>query len=50
MTADGKEILQGKVTGYRTTPKEGLGRRRRKAVEGMQLNRKKRQQRRKKSD
>lgn len=50
MTADGKEILQGKVTGYRTAPKEGLARRRRKAVDGMQINRKQRQQRRKKTD
>jgi hypothetical protein len=50
MTPDGKEILQGKVTGYRTTPKEGLGRRRRKAVDGMQVNRKQRQQRRRKTE
>lgn len=50
MTADGKEILQGKVTGYRTAPKEGLARRRKKAIDGMQVVRKQRQQRRKKSD
>ena len=50
MTADGKEILQGKVTGYRTAPKEGIARRRKKAVDGMQINRKQRQQRRKKTD
>lgn len=50
MTADGKEILQGKVTGYRTAPKEGLARRRKKAVDGMQINRKQRQSRRKKND
>lgn len=50
MTADGKEILQGKVTGYRTAPKEGLARRRRKAIDGMQVVRKQRQQRRKKTD
>lgn len=49
-TADGKEILQGKVTGYRTAPKEGLARRRRKAVDGMQINRKQRQQRRRKTE
>lgn len=46
MTEDGKEILQGKVTGYRTPPKEGLGHRRRKAINGMQTMRKQRQQRR----
>lgn len=50
MTADGKEILQGKVTGYRTAPKEGLARRRKKAIDGMQVVRKQRQQRRKKTD
>lgn len=50
MTADGKEILQGKVTGYRTAPKEGLARRRRKAVDGMQVTRKQRQQRRRKTE
>lgn len=50
MTADGKEILQGKVTGFRTAPKEGLARRRKKAIDGMQINRKKRQHRRKKTD
>lgn len=50
LTADGKEILEGKVTGYRTIPKEGLGRRRRTAIQGMQINRKQRQQRRKKAD
>ena len=50
MTADGKEILQGKVTGYRTAPKEGLARRRKKAIDGMQVVRKQRQQRRKKID
>ena len=50
MTADGKEILQGKVTGFRTAPKEGLARRRKKAIDGMQVVRKQRQQRRKKTD
>ena len=50
MTADGKEILQGKITGFRTAPKEGLARRRKKAIDGMQINRKKRQHRRKKTD
>jgi hypothetical protein len=49
-TADGKEILEGKVTGYRTPPKEGLPRRPYKAVVGMKVNREQRQQRRKKSD
>ncbi len=48
MTADGKEILEGKVTGYRTPPKEGLPRRPYKAVLGMKGNREQRQQRRKK--
>lgn len=47
MTEDGKEILQGKVTGYRSIPKEGVGRRKRTAVTGMQINRKVRQQKRK---
>ena len=50
MTADGKEILQGKVTGYRTAPKEGLARRRRKAIDGMQIVRKQRQSKRKKPE
>ena len=50
MTADGKEIIEGKVTGYRTVPKEGPGRRRRVAIQGMQNNRKQRQDNRKKND
>ncbi len=47
-TADGKEILEGKVTGYRTPPKEGIPRRPYKAVLGMKGSREQRQQRRKK--
>ena len=50
MTNDGKEILEGKVTGYRTPPKEGLPRRPYKAVIGMKGDREKRNQRRKKRD
>lgn len=50
MTADGKEILEGKVTGYRTLTKEGPARRRYKPILGMQVNRQKRQQKRKKTD
>lgn len=50
MTADGKEILEGKVTGYRTLPKEGPARRRYKPILGMQVNRKKRQEKRKKTE
>jgi len=49
MTADGKEILQGKVTGYRTQTQEGPARRRYTAIQGMQINRKQRQQRRRKN-
>lgn len=50
MTVDGKEILEGKVTGYRTPPKEGLPRRPYKAVLGMKGSREKRNERRKKRD
>ena len=50
MTADGKEILEGKVTGYRSLTKEGPARRRYKPILGMQVNRKKRQEKRKKTE
>ena len=49
MTADGKEILEGKVTGYRSLTKEGPARRRYKPIQGMQVNRKQRQEKRKKT-
>jgi 23S rRNA pseudouridine2605 synthase len=49
-TADGKEILQGRVTGYRSLTKDGPARRRRNAIQGMQVNRQQRQQRRKKTE
>ena len=50
MTADGKEILEGKVTGYRSLTKDGPARRRYKPILGMQVNRKKRQEKRKKTE
>ncbi len=50
MTADGKEILEGKVTGYRSLTKDGPARRRFKPILGMQINRKKRQEKRKKTE
>jgi len=50
MTADGKEILEGRITGYRSLTKEGPARRRRKPIQGMQVNRQQRQQKRKKSE
>ena len=50
MTADGKEILEGKVTGYRSLTKEGPARRRYKPIQGMQVNRKQRQEKRKKTE
>lgn len=50
MTADGKEILEGRVTGYRSLTKDGPARRRYKPILGMQVNRKKRQEKRKKTE
>ena len=50
MTADGKEILEGRVTGYRSQTNEGPARRQNKSVQGMHINRQKRQNRRKKTD
>lgn len=48
ITPDGKEVLLGKVTGYRTPTQEGPARRRYSAIQGMQILRKRRQQRRRK--